>query len=360
MKATIRIGKGSAKHNTHSFKAEHIDNERTKNNIYWTYKNGITEKENLILDEKAFYEENYTDYLNRQNEKYRQRRQYKKIKNMEEYQKATPLDEVLLQIGKMEDTVDFKILQNVVDDFIKNIQSEYDKNVHVVSWALHNDEATPHIHLRLAYDYQNKENIKQFGIDKALTECGFKVQGKEDRFNNKKIAFTDKLRNDFYNLCDLYLVENDKDLINRTVENPSHRHLKTELFKAQKQQEENERNEVYFNTQIEKLKKQIEQLEAEKEEAHKYYNDKKMTFKEVKEDIDKNFNDAVESYKKSKDEELENEKNIVAQDFQNKYEKFVREEAKTLTQKKTDYKMKSLEELGLSGYDTIKIDNFSR
>ena len=280
MKATLRIGKGSATHNTHLFNAEHIDNERTEKNIYWTYKHGFTVADNLVKDETLFYKENYSEYLDRQNEKYRQRRQYKKVKTMEEYQKATPLNEMILQVGKKGETIEPELLEQITDKFIKQLKKEYGKNIHVVSYAMHNDEATPHIHLRLAFDYINKENIKQFGIDKALTQLGFKkpdASKKEDKWNNKKIAFTDKLRSIFYDLCDLYLFDKGKDLINRIVENPSHRHLKAELYKAQKQQEENAQLEnendglITVNKQllenIEKSKKELEQLKSENEKT---------------------------------------------------------------------------------------------
>ena len=307
MKATMRIGKGSAKHNTHSFEAEHINKERTEQNIYWTWKNGFTEEQNLIKDEVLFYEENYTDYLNRQNEKYKQRRQYAKIKNMEEYQKATPLDEMILQIGKMGETVDPEILKSVTDEFTKELENKYGDNVHIVSYAIHLDEATPHVHLRLAYDYINKDNIKQYGIDKALTALGFKKPNKEfktvkdkdgneikveteSRFNNKKITFTDKLRSIFYDLCDLHLLDKGHDLINRTVENPSHRHLKAELYKAKKQQEENEKMKVENNV----LKTAINQSKRELEELKKKVSNS--------EDENESLNNQVSSAKKELEE----------------------------------------------------------
>lgn len=281
----MRMGKGSAEHNTHLHEAEHIDNERTDKNIYWTYKHGFTEKENLIKDEALFYEENYTEYLNNQTEKYKKRRQYAKIKTMEEYQKATPLDEMILQIGKMEETVDPQILKSVTDEFIKELEKKYGKHVHVVSYVIHLDEATPHVHLRLAYDYINKDNIKQYGIDKALTALGFKkpekefktvkdkdgneiqIEAKEHRFNNKKITFTDKIRSIFYDLCDLHLLDKGYDLINRTVENPSHRHLKTELYKAKKQKEANAK----LNIENDNLKVSIEEAKQELEDIKKKY-----------------------------------------------------------------------------------------
>lgn len=317
MKATMRMGKGSAEHNTHLHEAEHIDNERTDKNIYWTYKHGFTEKENLIKDEALFYEENYAEYLDKQNSKYRQRRQYAKIKNMEEYQKATPLDEMILQIGKKEETVNPEILKSVTDEFIKELEKKYGKNIHVVSYAIHLDEATPHVHLRIAFDYVNKDNIKQYGIDKALTALGFKkpnANKKEDKWNNKKISFTDRIRSIFYDLCDLHLLDKGYDLINRTVENPSHRHLKTELFKAKMQQDANERMKIENDVlekaiyqaiqDLEDLKKKngtaaadADELRSQVSSAKKELEDLKTERDEVKNDLNKKIDHLNECVK---------------------------------------------------------------
>lgn len=360
MKGSLRISKGSAKHITHSFDAEHIDKERTEQNIYYTWKNGFTTADNIEADELEFYEKNYREYLDKQNKKYEQKRQYKRMKNMKEYYEANKPDEIILQVGKMGETIEPEKLNKIANMFIKNLEKKYGNNVHVLSYALHADEATPHIHLRLSYDYLDND-VKRFGINKALEELGFKqpkAEKKEDRYNNKKISFTDQLRTAFYDFCEAFGIE-----INRTVENPSHRYLEAQLFKAQKQKEENERNETEFKKQIEELKKEVEQLQDEKEEASKYYNDKKLSFKQVKEDIDKNYNEAVESYRNEAKTKLEQDKKELLQSYDKEFEDFARQEYKRLAQDKTnvsnDYK-KKLKDLGLGGYENIKIDDFVR
>lgn len=248
MKGSLRISKGSAKHITHSFDAKHIDKERTEKNIYYTWKNGITTADNIEADEMEFYEKNYGEYLYKQNKKYEQKRQYKRMKNMKEYYEANKPDEVILQVGKMGETIEPELLEKILNVFLKNLKKKYGENIHVLSYSLHADEATPHIHLRITYDYLDK-GVRRFGINKALEELGFKqpkAEKKESRYNNKKISFTDTLRTAFYDFCEMFGIE-----INRTVENPSHRYLEAQLYKGQKQQEK--------NTQLEKNIEALEQ-----------------------------------------------------------------------------------------------------
>ena len=356
MKGSLRIGKGSAKHITHSFEAEHIDKERTEQNIYWTWdKKDKATADDIENDELEFYEKNYREYLDNQNKKYEQKRQYKRMKNMKEYYETNRPDEMILQIGKMGETVDSDLFYAVVNEWLGDFKEKYGDNIHILSYAIHNDEATPHMHLRFAYDYLDND-VKRFGINKALEKLGFKSpkQEKESRYNNKKISFTDQIRQTFYDFCELFGIE-----INRTVENPSHKYLEAQLYKAVKLQEENERNKEEYKAQIEKLEKQIEKLENEKEQASKYYNDKKITFEEVKADIDKNYNEAVENYRNEVQEKYESGCKAVEQDFNDRFEKYVKEQGKNLSQKKIDYKQK-LNDLGLSGYDTINTTDFSR
>lgn len=360
MKGSLRIGKGSAKHNSHTFTADHINEEKKKENIYWTWEKGNNATaHDLEVDELAFYEKNYSEYLNGQNEKYKQKRQYKRIKTMQEYYKTNAPDEMILQIGKMGETVDPELFHTVVNEWLNDFKERYGTNIHVLSYAVHNDEATPHIHLRVSYDYIDN-NIKRFGINKALAELGFQSpkQGKEDRYNNKKISFTDQIRQTFYDFCELFGIE-----INRTVENPSHKYLEAQLYKAVKLQEENERNKEEYKAQIEELEKQIKKLENEKEQAHEYYNDKRMTFQEVKADIDKNCNEAIENYKKEKAEQLEKDKEFVNQDFDNELTQYKMKVAHDFVEAKHKVKddfRQQLSDLGLSGHDVVNINDFVR
>lgn len=84
MKATLHIGKGSVKHNDRNFNfnnAKHIDKTRQNENFYI----------NRYLDdtitfeecEKRYYQENYLQWLEVQNEKYRKRRQYVYVRSID-------------------------------------------------------------------------------------------------------------------------------------------------------------------------------------------------------------------------------------------------------------------------------------
>ena len=78
----------SPKHNDRKFdldKAEHIDPERTKENVYWHY----LQKENPDMDfstaEKTFYKDHFEEALSIRNSSYIQHGNKKQVKTLEEY-----------------------------------------------------------------------------------------------------------------------------------------------------------------------------------------------------------------------------------------------------------------------------------
>ena len=45
---------------------------------------------------------------------------------------------------------------NIVTEFIEEFKAKFGDHVHVLDWALHLDESTPHIHERHVFDRENK------------------------------------------------------------------------------------------------------------------------------------------------------------------------------------------------------------
>lgn len=56
----------------------------------------------------------------------------------------------------MEESVAPDELAAVFDAFIMEIDRRFGENIHVIDWALHLDEATPHIHERHVFDYKTQ------------------------------------------------------------------------------------------------------------------------------------------------------------------------------------------------------------
>lgn len=179
-------GTYDAKHNDRRFdveNSEHIDAERTKMNVYWdcyqgySLQNDKDEQARFTFTEieKAYYVEKYSDHVDGQNERNRKARHYDRVKTIDailENNKTCP-EETLLQLGNMD-------------------------------WALHLDEATPHIHERHVFDAVNQYGELCPQQDKALEELGFelpKPNEKKGKYNNRKMVFDEECRKLFISIC---------------------------------------------------------------------------------------------------------------------------------------------------------------
>ena len=168
-------GTYDAKHNDRRFdveNSEHIDAERTKMNVYWdcyqgySLQNDKDEQARFTFTEieKAYYVEKYSDHVDGQNERNRKARHYDRVKTIDailENNKTCP-EETLLQLGNMD-------------------------------WALHLDEATPHIHERHVFDAVNQYG--EFGFELP------KPNEKKGKYNNRKMVFDEECRKLFISIC---------------------------------------------------------------------------------------------------------------------------------------------------------------
>jgi hypothetical protein len=65
--------------------------------------------------------------------------------------------------------------------FISELQEKYGDNIHILDWALHMDEATPHIHERHVFDCENKYGERFPQQEKVLENLGFELPFPEKR-----------------------------------------------------------------------------------------------------------------------------------------------------------------------------------
>ena len=81
---------------------------------------------------------------------------------------------------------------NIVTEFIEEFKGKFGEHVHVLDWALHLDESTPHIHERHVFDCENQYGEVAPQQEKALEELGFDLPDPDkpiSRRNNRKITF---------------------------------------------------------------------------------------------------------------------------------------------------------------------------
>lgn len=114
-------------------------------------------------------------------------------------------EESLLQLGNMNYSVSPETLVMVVAEFFEEFQKKYGSHVHILDWALHLDEVTPHVHVRQVYDATNQYGELCPMQDKALEELGFDLPDpskKKGRYNNRKMTFDAECRKLFLEIAE--------------------------------------------------------------------------------------------------------------------------------------------------------------
>lgn len=234
MRATIHNGRTShlgaftPKHNDRNFDinhAEHIDPERVKNNRYWNW----TGKEiTFEAAEQAFYEKHIRKHLDAQNARYRAQRHAERAKTMDEYRRSpqTCPEEVILQIGKMGDTIPADMMARIIQEQI-NWEQQTFPGVRVLDVALHMDEqGAPHIHERRAWVYTNRDGNVAISQNKALEQMGVEFPNPNkprSRFNNRKMTFSRMCREHLLQICrehglEIEEIPQEKSRSGRTLE----------------------------------------------------------------------------------------------------------------------------------------------
>ena len=185
MRRTISgmIGTRSLAHNRRDFIAENVDPDRVHLNICY-------QNENL----KEVYKELFDDSVERYNVGKRKDRQitnyYEKIRQGKQ---EKLFHEVIFQIGNREDmavgTTEGDLAVKVLDEYVKNFQQR-NPTLHVFSCYLHQDEATPHLHIDFVpyvTGWKGKGMDTRVSLKQALKSLGFQGGNKHDTELNQWI-----------------------------------------------------------------------------------------------------------------------------------------------------------------------------
>lgn len=268
MRATIhngRTGKDGAyntKHNDRQFdirNAEHIDPERVKNNRYWNW-TGNPET-TFEAAEQAFYEKYIRKHLDAQNARYRAQRHAERAKTMDEYRKSpqTCPEEVILQIGKMGDTIPADMMARIIQEQI-NWEQQTFPGVRVLDVALHMDEqGAPHIHERRAWVYTDRDGNFAISQNKSLEQMGVELPNPDrprGRFNNRKQTFSKRCREHLLQICrehglEIEEIPQEKSKSGRTLED-------YQAGEAEKRAADAERRRQFSERAAESAEKQAE------------------------------------------------------------------------------------------------------
>lgn len=205
------------KHNDRQFDTAHADNihdDLTAHNLYWDYQNGLrTHAENasgqyptFAQVEHDFYAQRYAGYLAEQsarNEKAGHAKRNRSVDDLLNDARICP-EETIYQIGKEGDCPPPDLLLAIVQEFMDTIRDRYGSNVHILDWALHLDETSPHIHARQVFDVENRYGEIEPKQEKALEALGIPLpfpDKKPGRLNNRKITYDSICRDLLLDIC---------------------------------------------------------------------------------------------------------------------------------------------------------------
>ena len=255
MKATVRNGRTNsagrvfnANHNTRTETRNlegHIDHDRTAQNVNFKfYSDGHIEKCDSF-DSKVFelsqYEIYYGEGQKAKNERYNADGHPERCKTVAEvysHPKTAPL-ETILQLGSRDTDIPpnerKRILSKSAFQLIDGIRRKYGDNVKLLSLSIHTDESTYHCHLRYCFVGQDKFGYAVPNQSQAFKEMRIErpdTSKKEGKYNNPLIAFSETLRNTFYDLCE----KNGDVEIDREVKSPSQKHRDILEYKCEQLQ----------------------------------------------------------------------------------------------------------------------------
>lgn len=207
MRTTTRGGRqGNAKHNDRTYLSE---DERPRENRYGYV--GHSEAPNLTFREAElrYYEKRYSKGLEARNERYKRQGHKERCKTIEDLYKndKTCPTETIFQIGDVDKCADPETLKKCYFEYMKVIQdwnSKHGCHFHILDYAMHFDEKTPHVHERAIMDVTDRYGNIIIAQEKALREAGIELPDPskpEGRYNNRKITFDKMRREMFQEIC---------------------------------------------------------------------------------------------------------------------------------------------------------------
>ncbi len=205
------------KHNDRSFdvaNADNIEASRTVMNLYWDCENGLrTHEENLSGQYPTFtqheqneYEKRYGGFIAGQNARNIKAGHAKRNRTVDDLLNDVRIcpEETIYQIGKEGDCPPPEVLLEIVQEFMDTIEERFGEHVHVLDWALHLDETSPHIHARQVFDLENRYGEIEPKQEKALEQLDIPLpfpDKKPSKVNNRKVTFDNMCRELLLGIC---------------------------------------------------------------------------------------------------------------------------------------------------------------
>ena len=239
-KASVHNGRANSKgitynanHNTLELSRSnqpHIDPGRINLNRYIQYLDGgaaIAHKGgeggyDSRKHEVDRYKQLYGEGLDARNKRYiasGHRERVKSVRQVYRAPKTAPM-ETIFQLGKKGSQTDesnrTQVMAGAWGDVLQHLHQQYGANLIPLDAALHRDEINDHIHFRFTLGARDKFGHFMPNQSAALEAMGFDGRnpetGKKDRYHNPLVAFTDEVRETFYQACERRGVQIDREV----------------------------------------------------------------------------------------------------------------------------------------------------
>lgn len=248
MKASVHFGRGNADHNDRSYDKSEKEHDIIKATI------GDRNK-TFYENEIDIYQKLYEEKRLRTNENYIKNGHPERCtKTIEDYYKKNVPTELILQIGNKEKSVGGEVLKKATEELIRELQN---KRVQVLNYAIHRDETTEHVHVRMTFPHE-KNGVIENNRAQFLKDVGYelpKPEEKEGRYNNRMISFTNDVRERFISIV------REKGLEIDSEPSEEHkRHLSVHDYKLQQDRDMNFIEERNHEEKQAALNKVIEQI----------------------------------------------------------------------------------------------------
>lgn len=226
MRVSMRSGRvGSAKHNDRSFdlnNAAHIDQARTiLNEVQLNQaltilgdssnlkESGFSTLEEYELD---FYRQTYQQQCDITNSNYIRQGHPERCKSPDDlyHGKLTRPEELILQIGDMNDNIPQDVFMDCVNEYLEQFEEwneKHGEHGQILDVSFHFDESSPHVHIRRVWDYIDKHGVYRLGQNKALQQAGVELPDpsrKTSRYNNRKMTFDAMMRGKWQEICKVH------------------------------------------------------------------------------------------------------------------------------------------------------------
>ena len=185
-----------------------------------------------------FYEIHYAHFVENQNARNAKIRHTERNRTIEDLLagKKTCPKETIYQFGTLDEHASVEDLVLVVTEFMSEFHERFGTHVHLLDWALHLDESTPHIHERHVFDCENKYGEIAPQQEKALEALGFDLPDPDkplSRRNNRKITFDAACRKMLFEIAKRHGLELEEE-----AEYGNRKYLEKQDFILAKQKEQ--------------------------------------------------------------------------------------------------------------------------